>query len=238
MLHRMFMLRNMMSNRGLVAVVLALFCVGIMGGAQTAPSQAGLAITTAALPDINAGVRYQTQLQATGGTPPYKWNVVSGDLPDGISLEPATGVISGIAKKPGDFRATVQVVDSAVPVHSINKEFSASVIASLAFEWVKPPQVQNNRIDGTVRAANGSKSDFDLTVVVVGINEIGRATALGYQRFKLKANSVGPDIPFGTTLPKGNYVVHADAVAEVADKRQIFKQQLQSAAPLKVAVGP
>jgi len=39
-------------------------------------------------------------------------------------------------------------------------------------------------------------------------------------------------------LPKGMYVVHADAVAEVAEKRQIFKQQLQTPAPLKVAVGP
>jgi hypothetical protein len=73
---------------------------------------------------------------------------------------------------------------------------------------------------------------------VVGINEIGRATALGYQRFALKAKSVGPDIPFGTTLPDGSYMVHADAVAEVADKKLIMKQMLHTPAALKVAVNP
>ena len=233
-MHRISMLvrvRSLFLRLGLVVL-----CLPTVIRAQT--TQGGMVITTPALPDINTGVQYRAELQVTGGTPPYKWTVVSGTLPAGLSLEPASGIISGVATEAGDARITVQVVDSGVPAHSINKEFSVPVIATLAFEWVKPPQVQNNRIDGTVRVANGSKSDFDLTVVVVGINEIGRATALGYQRIKLKANSVGPDIPFGTTLPKGNYVVHADAIAEVTEKRQIFKQQLQSAAPLKIAVGP
>jgi hypothetical protein len=186
---------------------------------------------------MNAGSQYRAQLQATGGVPPYKWSIASGSLPEGLSLDPTNGVIAGVPTKAGESRITVEVADSGVPAHSIHKEFSVLVVAALVFEWVKPPQVQNNRIDGAVRVANGTKSDFDLTVVVVGVNEIGRATALGYQHFKLKANSVGPDITFGTTLPKGSYVVHADAVAEVAGKPQIMKQQLQTL-PLKVAVGP
>lgn len=227
-----------MQIRGLAFILIALICLKTATEAQTTPVQAGLAITTDVLPDINAGIQYQAQLRATGGTPPYKWTIAGGNLPDGLTLDPATGVIAGVSAKTSDSRVTVQVIDSAVPAHSINKEFSVPVLATLAFEWVKPPQVQNNRIDGVVRVTNGSKSDFDLTVVVVGINEIGRATAIGYQHFKLKANSVGPDIKFGTTLPKGTYLIHADAVAEVADKRQIFKQQLQAPAPLKVAVGP
>jgi hypothetical protein len=207
-------------------------------GPAPAPTPAALVITTDALPEISAGSQYHAQIQVTGGTLPYKWSVTSGSLPEGLALDPTSGTITGVTAKVADSRVTVQVTDSAVPAHSITREFSVAVIASLVFEWVKPPLVQNNRIDGSLRVANGSKSDFDLTVVVVGVNEIGRATALGYQHFKLKANSVGPDIPFGTTLPKGNYLVHADAVAEIAEKRQILKQQLQTPAPLKVAVGP
>jgi hypothetical protein len=235
------MLLNLMQIRGPLAILAIVFVVSA-AWTQTSPAPAttsgALVIITDALPEMSAGSQYRVQLQAAGGTPPYKWSITSGSLPEGLALDPTSGTITGLPAKMGDERVTVQVTDAAVPAHSITREFAVPVTASLVFEWVKPPLVQNNRIDGSLRVANGSKSDFDLTVVVVGVNEIGRATALGYQHFKLKANSVGPDIPFGTTLPKGNYVVHADAVAEVAEKRQIFKQQLQTPAPLKVAVGP
>src|SRR4030095_10269891 len=137
-----------------------------------------LAIATDSLAEMSVGIQYRAQLKATGGAAPYKWSIYSGDLPDGLTLDPATGTIDGITSKAGDSRLTVQFVDSSVPAQSINREFAIPVLPTLAFEWAKPPQVQNNRIDGAVRVANGSKSDFDLTVVVVGINELGRATAL------------------------------------------------------------
>jgi hypothetical protein len=46
------------------------------------------------------------------------------------------------------------------------------------------------------------------------------------------------EIPFGDTLPSGAYVVHADAVGEVAEKNQIYRARLQTPGPLQVAVGP
>ena len=112
------------------------------------------------------------------------------------------------------------------------------MLAALVLEWVQPPHVQTNRIDGAVRVSNGSRNDYDMTVIIVGINATGRATALGYQRFVLKAKSVGPDIPFGITLPDGSYVVHADAVAEIVDRKWIVKQMLQTPAALKIATSP
>jgi len=39
-------------------------------------------------------------------------------------------------------------------------------------------------------------------------------------------------------LPPGPYVVHADAVGEVAEKNQIYRARLQTPGPLQVAVGP
>jgi len=53
-----------------------------------------LRVLTTALPEVEAGSAYQTTLQATGGTPPYRWAVIEGQLPDGLALS-AGGVVSG-----------------------------------------------------------------------------------------------------------------------------------------------
>jgi len=53
-----------------------------------------LRVLTTTLPEGEAGSAYQVTLQATGGTPPYRWTVVEGRLPDGLVLS-AGGVVSG-----------------------------------------------------------------------------------------------------------------------------------------------
>ena len=93
-------------------------------------------------------------------------------------------------------------------------------------------------MDGAVKLTNGTKDDFDLTFIVVAVAENGRATALGYQHFTLKAGTIDFPIPFGETLPHGAYVVHADAVAEIPLKNAILRRQLETPAPLPVTQGP
>jgi len=53
-----------------------------------------LRVLTATLPEVEAGSSYQATLEAIGGTPPYRWAVVEGQLPDGLVLS-AGGVVSG-----------------------------------------------------------------------------------------------------------------------------------------------
>ena len=54
-----------------------------------------LSITTASLPNGTAGAAYSVTLAATGGTGPYSWSIASGSLPSGLTLNSATGTISG-----------------------------------------------------------------------------------------------------------------------------------------------
>ncbi|MDC1142121.1 putative Ig domain-containing protein [Planctomycetota bacterium] len=51
-------------------------------------------ISTSTLPDGSVGVSWQSQIAATGGTPPYNYELVSG--PDWISVNGTTGEISGV----------------------------------------------------------------------------------------------------------------------------------------------
>jgi len=60
--------------------------------------------------EVRSGSSYQVRL-ASGGSPPYEWNVVSGSLPAGLELSP-NGFIEGIVGGSGRFVASVQVTDS------------------------------------------------------------------------------------------------------------------------------
>jgi putative Ig domain-containing protein len=75
------------------------------------PTATGLAIS-AALPQASVGSTYSGSLTATGGTAPYTFAVVSGQLPQGVSLADNTGTISGTPTASGNFNFGVAVSDS------------------------------------------------------------------------------------------------------------------------------
>ncbi|MBI3097824.1 MAG: fibronectin type III domain-containing protein, partial [Planctomycetes bacterium] len=54
-------------------------------------------------------------LSASGGNSPYTWAITVGSLPAGLTLSPATGVISGVPTSVGTPAFTVQVTDSTTP---------------------------------------------------------------------------------------------------------------------------
>ena len=211
--------------------ILILFCGGL--AAQVPP----LAIVDENLPTLDAGVEFHLLLHATGGVPPYVWSVASGDLPEGVTLTPE-GLLSGRASKTGTSAITLKVEDSGRPAHTITKDFRAVVVAAMLLEWLQPPKVHDNRIDGAVQVSNGSVDTFDLTVIIVAVADNGRATAIGYEHFPLKAGATSVKIPFGNTLPHGGYVIHADAIAEIPTRRAILRQRLQTPQPLQVIQGP
>jgi sorbitol-specific phosphotransferase system component IIA len=79
---------------------------------------------------------------------------------------------------------------------------------------------------------------MDLTFVVLAVALNGRATAIGYQHFVLRRGTIAKELPFGETLPLGGYVVHVDAVGEVAAKNLIYRERMQTPSALQVTVGP
>jgi large repetitive protein len=62
-------------------------------------------------PSAQAGVAYSDPLAVTGGTGPFTW-LATGSLPPGITLNSATGVLSGTPTAAGLYSFTVQVTDS------------------------------------------------------------------------------------------------------------------------------
>jgi hypothetical protein len=85
----------------------------VQAQAQVKAAQAQeLNITTGkTLSPATVGAPYPQRLAATGGTPPYKWTLTAGKLPDGLSLDSA-GTFTGTPTVAGTFTLTLQVSDA------------------------------------------------------------------------------------------------------------------------------
>ncbi|MEU9341691.1 putative Ig domain-containing protein [Streptomyces sp. NPDC048278] len=93
-------------------------------------------ITTSPLPHALTGKPYAQTLKAVGGTAPYTW-ALSKDtpLPDGLSLDPVTGVISGTPESTGDVTLDVTVTDSGpTPQTDTKSGLSLTVVLPLGFQ--------------------------------------------------------------------------------------------------------
>ena len=68
-------------------------------------------ITTRSLPSGRVGRNYATSIAHIGGTPSLTWSVSAGALPPGLTLGPATGVLSGTPTDAGTHSFTVRLID-------------------------------------------------------------------------------------------------------------------------------
>ena len=75
-------------------------------------SATGNLTISAKLPQASIGVGYSGSLTASGGTAPYSFAVVSGHLPQGVTLADSTGAVSGTPTTSGNFSFAVSVSDS------------------------------------------------------------------------------------------------------------------------------
>jgi hypothetical protein len=63
------------------------------------------------LPDGGVGAAYAQQFSAAGGNGSYRFDVATGALPDGLTLDPSTGELSGTPAAPGTFRFAIRATD-------------------------------------------------------------------------------------------------------------------------------
>jgi hypothetical protein len=101
----------------IVLIVAALASCGPNGqfAVDSSNSSGGpLTISSLELPKGFVGQPFFARLTAQGGTEPYTWSIFSGTLADGLSLDPATGVISGTPTHAEKVTFTAIVRDSSL----------------------------------------------------------------------------------------------------------------------------
>ncbi len=167
-------------------------------------SPALLTITTVSpLPSGSQGAAYSQALSAAGGQPPYSWSVVSGSLPNGISLNASSAVLSGTPSAAGSFGFTVRVSDSSQPTpETATKAFTLVVAASV-------PQL--NSINPS--SANAGGPAFTLTVN--GANFVSNSTVRWNGSSRITAFVSGAQLT--AAIPAADIAAPGTASVTVAD---------------------
>ena len=155
--------------------------IGGNGAVNHAPT-----ITTQSLPDGTEGTSYSQTLTATG-TAPFTWDVSSGSLPAGLSLNEDTGVVSGTPTTAGTSTFTVTASnvcgsDSKQLSITINKSATVPVTGvTLNRTELSLPENQTATLAATVEPDNATNKDVTWSSsdgAIATVNADGVVTAV------------------------------------------------------------
>ena len=106
----------------------------------------------------NISIAYRQQFGASGGITPYLWSVAAGSLPPGLSLNGATGAISGTPSATGNYPFTVRVADNL----GFSDSAAWSIVVSQGLQAGWPKTLKAKAADGWIPTVNSSPVFADL----------------------------------------------------------------------------
>jgi len=123
------------------------------------------------LPDGQVGAPYSAQFSAGSGKPPYTWRGTN--LPDGLGLDPTTGLLSGTPKTPGRFSFSVSVIDSALQTAAGGSTSINITTAAGALTVSTPGELPGGKVGVSLQAimltAAGGVAPYSWSLVGTGL---------------------------------------------------------------------
>ena len=114
-----------------------------------------VAISTTTLANAQLGVSYNQTLSANGGLAPYQWSISNGSLPPGLSLNPATGVISGAPTTAGNYSFLAQFTDNGGNSATQQLSITVTTVLSITSSSALPAGAVNAQYSQTLSATGG-----------------------------------------------------------------------------------
>ncbi len=117
-----------------------------------------LAIATRSLFNGVEGGFYSSAIEATGGAGPYEWSA-SGNVPQGLALDPNSGVLSGVPVAPGTFSFQVAATDAAG--RQVTRTFKVTIArVRLRASRTVPPATVGSYYTANVKPSGGEAPYF------------------------------------------------------------------------------
>ena len=112
---------------------------------------------TGTLANGSAGAEYAGILSASGGTSPYTWELTSGSLPTGLTLNAETGRITGIPRTAGTYTFKIQATDTdgLTASRTFTIKITGTIIALTINGSLAAAGYQGSSYSGELRAGGG-----------------------------------------------------------------------------------
>lgn len=159
-----------------------------------------LTVTTVSLAGGVVGTVFSQTLATVGGTTPYVWSISGGRLPIGLTLNSATGQITGTPTNPVASFVTFTVTDSSLPMQTASMNLTFTILS-------------NTLTITTTSLPNGQ--------VGVAYSQ-AVATTGGTQPFKWELTG-GSALPAGLTLNASIGVISGTPTAPVTNYRLLLR---------------
>lgn len=159
------------------------------------------------------GDPYTQTFEASGGTAPYTWSIVSGSLPTGLTL--SSGVVSGTPSAAGTFTVTIQVTDAASQVGASTQTFIIRASNLSTAGTVAVPNDLLSTADTDMAAGNSWVARLNSTTPVLSPNAaLSGTVSLAWSSLQDGASAVAtgfypvtggkPYVAAGAVLPTTN----------------------------------
>jgi len=198
-----------------------------------------LDVTTPAgpLPSTEPGASYSETLSVVGGQPPLSFGITSGQLPPGLALDVATGLISGVTAAGGLYSFTVAVVDSSIPAQGVTRSFSIHSDA--------PPTaaIQTTGTTGVIgidftlsdaEATMASRYSVAFQYSVNGGVSFGSATAVNFGTLNLQSLEAG--VPYSVSWDT-SFTFSGQAIGVSAPQAVVFRIAVTDPVALNTGYG-
>jgi large repetitive protein len=135
---------------GHIFCAIILSCISILGltgcGGDSGPTPGSLSITTASLPEATVNQAYSASLSGSGGALPYTWSVSPG-LPANLSLDTATGAITGTPATQTTTTHTFTLRDSSAPSQTVQQTLSLTIRPAPAVLAITTTSLPNGTVN-------------------------------------------------------------------------------------------